>query len=175
LCAIVSGHDFSQSESTLTIDGPSVKARLNLNLLELPYVDTSRNGVVSYEELDAAIERVFGAVKQHYVLGAPDPPLRALVERSEIIEDHVLQMDVRYDFSHEVGELDVTSTLDALFGPTHQHFLTARLAGETSRTVLDAANGRVHLDRSRVTPGRIAAMIGAVLGIALLAWLRRRR
>lgn len=159
----------------LSIDGSTVNVRLSLNLLELPYVDANGNAVVSYDELDAAIDRVFAAVKEHYVLGAPEPPLRTVVERHQIVEDHVLQMDVRYDFPHAVTQLEVTSTLDALLGPTHQHLLSARLDGETSRAVLDAGNRQVHLDASRVTRWRIAAGAGAALAIALLAWFRRRR
>ena len=173
--AILAAHDFSQSESTLALDGASVNVRLRLNLLEFPGVDRNGNGAVSYEELDAAIERVVAAVKEHYVLGAPDAPLRVLVERHEIVDDHVLQMSVRYDFARDVRQLDVTSTLDVLFGPMHQHIVTTRLHGETSRTVLDAGNRRAHLDRSRITPWRIAAAIGAVFVIGLLAWFRRRR
>ena len=130
---------------------------------------------MSYEELDAAIERVVASVKEHYVLGAPGAPLRILVERHEIVDDHVIDMQVRYDFAGDVRQLDVTSTFDTLFGSMHQHILRTRLAGETSRTVLDAANRRAHLDRSRITRWRVAAVIGAVLGIALLAWFRRRR
>ena len=172
---IVAAHDFSQSESTLTIDGPTVTVRLRLNLLELPGVDANANGVVSYEELDAAIERIFASVKEHYVLGAPGAPRRVLVERHEIADEHVLEMQVRYEFAGDVGQLDVTSTLDALLGPTHQHILTTRLDGETSRTILDAGNRRAHLDRSRITLWRVAAVIGAAFGIALLAWFRRRR
>jgi len=173
--AILAAHDFSQSESTLALDGSTVHAQLRFNLLEFPRVDADGNGVVSYEELDAAIERVFAAVKEHYVLGAPDAPLRVLVERHEIVDEHVLQMGVRYDFAGAVNQLDVTSTLDVLFGPMHQHIVTARLTGETSRTVLDTGNRRAHLDRSRITAWRIAAVLGAVFAIGLLAWFRRRR
>ena len=173
--AILAAHEFSQSESTLTIDGRSVNVRLRLNLLEFPGVDADASGVVSYEELDRAIERVFAAVKEHYVLGAPAPPLRVSVERHDIVDDHVLQMDVRYDFADDVNQLDVTSTFEMLLGPMHQHILTTRLNGETSRAVLDAGNRRAHLDRSRVTPWRIAAMIGAAFVIALLGWFRLRR
>lgn len=171
----LTAHDFSQSESTLTIDGSTVSVQLRLNLLEFPGVDANGNGVVSYDELDAGIERVFAAVKEHYVLGAPGSPVRILVERHDIVDDHVLQMDVRYDFAADVAGLDVTSTLDALLGPMHQHMLTTRLNGETTRAVLDADNRRVHLDRSRITRGRIAAVLGALVAIVLLAWFRRRR
>jgi hypothetical protein len=173
--ASLSAHDFSQSESVVTTDGPMVKVRISLNLLELPDVDTSRNGVVSYEELDAAIERVFDVVRTHYVVGAPDAPTRTSVERHGIADEHVLTMDVRYDFGHDVRRLDVTSTLDEVLGPTHQHFLTANIAGESARAVLDAANRRAHFDRARVVVWQIAAVGVAVLGLALMAWLRRVR
>ncbi len=171
----LTAHDFSQSESVVTTDGPTVRVRFSLNLLELPDVDTSRNGVVSYEELDAAIERVFAAVKANYVVGGPDAPKRTMVERQEIVDEHVLRMDLRFDFDHAVRQLDVTSTLDALLGPTHQHFLTANIAGESARTVLDATSRRAHFDRARVVAWQIAAVAAAVLGLALMAWLRRPR
>src|SRR6185436_15288913 len=74
LCAMLSAHEFSQSESALVVDGRSVTARIDLNLLEFPDVDADRSGIVSYEELDRAIERVVAAVKEHFVLGAPEPP-----------------------------------------------------------------------------------------------------
>jgi len=98
-----------------------------------------------------------------------------VVERHQIVEDHVLRMDVRYGFAHEVRRLDVTSTLDALFGPMHQHFVTATMAGEIGRTVLDAGNPRVSFDQSRVIFRRAATVVGAVLVIAGLVWFRRRR
>lgn len=175
LSAIVVAHDFSQSEATLTIAGRAVNVLLRVNLLEFPAVDADGNGVVSYEELDRAIEPVFAAVKAHYVLAAPGPPVRVNVERHDIVDEHVLQLDVRYDFGEAINELDVTSTLDQLLGPMHQHILTARLNGDTSRVILDAGNRRTHLDRSRVTWWRIGAVTGAALVIARLAWFRRRR
>ena len=55
---VLTAHDFSQSESTLTIDGSTVVVQLRLNLLEFPGIDANGNGVISYEELDAGIERV---------------------------------------------------------------------------------------------------------------------
>ena len=85
-----------------------------------------------------------------------------------LVDDHVLEMKVRYDFAADVHRLDVTSTLDALLGPMHQHILTTRLNGETSRTVLDAGHRRAHLDRSRITLWRVAAVVGAAFAIALL-------
>jgi hypothetical protein len=175
LCAMLAAHEFSQSESALVVDGRSVTARIDLNLLEFPDVDADRSGIVSYEELDRAIERVVAAVKEHFVLGAPEPPADFVVERHEIVEDHVLRMDVRYGFAHDVRRLDVTSTLDALFGPMHQHFVTATMAGEIGRTVLDAGNSRVSFDQSRVIFRRAATVIGAVLVLAGLVWFRRRR
>jgi hypothetical protein len=175
LCAMLAAHEFSQSESALVVDGPSVTARIDLNLLEFPDVDADRNGIVSYEELDAAIERIFAALKQHYVLGAPEAPVRILAERHEIVDEHVLQINVRFSFAHDVRRLDVTSTLDALFGPMHQHFVTATMAGEAGRTVLDAGNPHVSFDQSRVIFRRTATVVGAVLVIAGLVWFRRRR
>ena len=180
LSAFVFAHDFSQSESTIEIDGPGgpgnniVRVRLSLNLLELPDVDASRDGRVSYDELEEVIERVVALVKEHYTVGAPDPPTRTVVDRHEIVDDHVLRLDIRYAFGHDVKRVDLASTLDALLGPTHQHFLTARINGELRRAVLDATNRTAHFDASRVTLGRLAAVGLALLGLGLLAAYRMR-
>jgi len=174
LTAGTTAHDFSQSESTIEIAGPDVRVRLSLNLLELPDVDISRDGRVSYDELDHAIERVFGLVKAHFTVRAPDPVARVRVDRHAIVEDHVLQMDLRYQFSHLVTSIDVESTLDALMGATHQHFATAKINGELQRVVLDASNQSAHFDASRVTMGRIGVVLFAGVALALLAWYRRK-
>ena len=174
LSASVSAHDFSQSESTIEIAGDDVRVRLSLNLLEVPDVDTNRDGRVSYDEIEEAIERVFGLVKEHYTLRAPDPPARIVVDRYEIVDDHVARLDMRYRFGHEVMRVEVASTFDALLGPTHQHFVTARIHGGLMRAVLDATSRSARFDASRVTPGRIVTVVLALLGIGLLGAYRMR-
>ena len=178
LGASLSAHDFSQSESTIELGVPgatgTVRVRLSLNLLEIPDVDTSRDGRVSYDELEQVIERVVALVKDHYTVGAPGPPSRVAVDRHEIVDDHVLRLEMRYEFGDDVTRIDVASTFDTLFGPMHQHFVTASVNGELRRAVLDAANRSAQFDAGRVTPGRLAAVGLALLGVGLLAAFRMR-
>ena len=177
LTAHAAAHDFSQSESTIEIAGHEVRVRLSLNLLEFPGVDTVRDGRVSYDELEDALERLFGLVKEHFTVSAPDPASRIVVDRHGIVDDHVLQMDLRYQFGHDVTRVEVQSTLDVLAGPTHQHFVTARIDGGWQRAVLDATNRSAHFnfDPSRVTPGRMLTVALAALGVGLLGFYRIRQ
>ena len=61
------------------MSGRDVRATLTINLLDLhsmPDIDRNRDNRISYPELDDAIERIFAAVGQHFVVhssGAPDP------------------------------------------------------------------------------------------------------
>jgi hypothetical protein len=172
LTVVTSAHDFSASESVLEIDGATVRSRLSINLLELPGVDSNGDGRISYDELDNAIERVFGAIKEHYVLAAPDPPSAIVADRSDIVDDHVLQMVIRYSFGHSVDRLEVTSTLDRLLGAGHQHLASMKIDGEFQRDVLDPAHPSAHFDARRVTTARIAIVVVAALGLLAWAWLR---
>src|SRR5580700_10964028 len=72
LCSTLAGtctaHDFSRSESRVEIHGREVRVALSLNLLELSGVDTNADGVISYDELDRAIDGIYAQIKLHYVL-----------------------------------------------------------------------------------------------------------
>jgi hypothetical protein len=176
--ATADGHEFSQTEATIQVEGTSVRVRLGINLLELKGVDGNGDMRVSYDELDRAIERVFGSIKEHYTLGAPAPPARIVAERSEIFDDHVLQINLLYTFSDTVRTLQVTSTFDALLGPTHQHLATAMVNGQPIRAVLDASNPTMTVELRRVTTARILAVLAAAAGLLALAAYRmtaRRR
>src|SRR5262245_2334401 len=107
--ALVSAHDFSQSESAIEIDGATVRVRLGVNLLELPGVDANGDQRVSYEELDRSIERVFAAIREHFTLRAPAPPVRVTAARYEIVDDHVLSIDLVHTFTERVGRLEIVS------------------------------------------------------------------
>lgn len=170
-----SAHDFSASESVLSVDGAIVRSRLSLNALELPDVDVNGDQRISYDELDRAIERIFKTIKQHYFVGAPEPPSAIVAERNAIIDDHVLQIDIRYTFSHSVGLLDLTSTLDGVLGATHQHVASLKVGGDFQRAVLDSAQPTAHFDARRVTPVRVAMVVAAFLGLVGLGIVRRRR
>src|SRR5471032_3268083 len=88
LCAVsllavrTGAHDFPRSESTVTVRGHEVHARLSLDLLELGGVDTSGDGVVSYTELDAQMDRIYAIIKQHFLVAADAPLLRTSAEHT---------------------------------------------------------------------------------------------
>ena len=172
--ASLRAHDFSTSESSIEIDGSTVRARVSVNLLEFPGTDVSGDQRISYDELDKNIERVFGSIKKHYTLAAPDAPDGIVADRYQIVDDHVLQIDIRYTFGHAVGQLELQSTLDEIFGPTHQHLARAAIAGEVQREILDASNRTAHFDARRVTAARVLTIAVAALGLAGLAVYRYR-
>lgn len=167
-------HDFSQSESTIEFDGATVRLRVSLNLLELKDVDANGDQRVSYEELDRAIERVFAALKEHYTLGAPQPAERIVVENYRIADDHVLQIAIRETFAAAVSRLTVASNLDSLFGPMHQHLVTAMVNGRPERAVLDASNRHAIFETGRISAARILAVAVAALGLLALGLYRLR-
>lgn len=175
LSVVVEAHAFSQSESRLAIDGRTVRVRLSLNLLEMKGVDANQDQRVSYDELDNAIEPLFAAVKEHYTLRAPELPRRVVAEKYQIIDDHVLQIDMLQTFERDVRRLEATSNLDALLGPAHQHLATAIVNGEPRRAVLDAANRTLIVEVARVTVGRIVTVVLAVAGLLLLIAYRLKQ
>ena len=172
-------HDVSTSESsiTLTVDRSRVDVRLTLNVVGLPNVDANQDMRVSYEEMDMAIERVFGAVKQHFVLRGPDPPTRIVAARCDIVDDHVLRIDMQYSFERPVTRLDVSSTLDRLLGPSHHHYVSARINGAVHHTVLDARTPASSFPIGGVTFARVMIVVTAAGALAAFvvvrAWRRR--
>ena len=129
-------HDVSRSESVLVIDGATVRVQFSINLLEFKGVDANGDGRVSYDELDARIEQVFTVIKQHFVLTSPDPPTRVILQRQQIVEDHVLRAELVYTFDQPVRDLRVESTLEAATTPSHVHSVQADINGETFQALL---------------------------------------
>lgn len=178
MSVVLDAHEFSQSESTLEIDGSMVRVRLSLNLLELKGVDANGDGRVLYDELDRAIEGVFASIKTHYSLLAPEPAVRVVAEKLQIVDEHVLQIDVRHTFARNVRRLEVTSSLDDIFGPAHQHLAAALVNGGRRRAVLDASNRTMTIEAARVTFDTVLMVAVAALGLLLLVAYRlgqRRR
>ncbi len=173
--ASLRAHEFSTSESSIEIDGPIVRVRLRVNALELPGTDVNGDQRVAYDELDKNIERVFDAIKTHYTLRAPDAPARIMADRYQIVDDHVLQIDIRYTFVHDVKQLDVQSALDTILGPAHQHLVRGSIGGEIQSEILDRSNRTAHFDARRVTPTRVLAVLAAALGLAGLGVYRYRK
>jgi hypothetical protein len=175
--AVLAAHDLAQSESRFDGQGSTLRAITIVDLLEFPGVDADGNGRISIPELDRAIAGVFAAVKTHLVVrtdgGAPD---RVTLDAHELSDEHVLRMDIAYQFGTPPSRIEVTSTLDELLKPQHQHLVTAVAGGERRQAVLDAANRSVsmELSASRVTWPRALAVVGALgLLAARYAWLRR--
>ena len=157
LAGICAAHDFSRSESRVEVHGREVRVALSLNLLELGgagnnNVDTNGDGVISYDELDHAIDRIYALIKQHYVLGEiigqpgpPAAPIRVTLTHYGISMGHVLDAQLLYVFPAGVTQLSVTSTLDQIMQhpigqPRHQHLISVRFDGEPRESVLDAAH-----------------------------------
>ena len=136
--AAVCAHDMSQSESKLEVRGRQVRVAFRLNLLELAYVDANGNGFISYDELDSSIDRIYQEIKLHYILRGPELPVQITLERYGVIEDHILDAAMVYQFAHDVTDLSVTSTLDQITRPSHQHLTSVNLNGAVHEAVLNA-------------------------------------
>jgi len=136
----VSAHDISQSDSRLEVRGHEVRVAFRLNLLELDYVDANGNGFISYDELDNSIDRIYADIKEHYVLQGPALPIQVTLERCGVVEDHILDAEIVYEFPQEVTQLRVTSTLYEITRPGHEHLTSANLNGTIHEAVLNAEN-----------------------------------
>lgn len=140
LSGTVRAHDVSQSESRIDVHGREVRVEFRLNLLELRYIDTNGDGFISGDELDNSIARIYADVKQHYVLRGPELPTQTTMESYRVIEDHVLDMELVYQFPQPVRQLSVTAILFQITQPGHQHLTSATLNGTTYEAVLNAQN-----------------------------------
>lgn len=149
---LVQAHDVSRSQSRLEVRGAEIQCSITLDLVEFPGVDVNRDAVVSYEELDPAIERIYAALKAHFFVGDPEPPIRTRVERYELLEDHLLRLDVRYAFERPPTRVKVTSTLHEITRPDHHHLISVRFGDDLQESVLGAGADSVVFDRTSVHP-----------------------
>ena len=140
LCQPGYTHEMSRSESRIDINGREVRVEFKLNLLELGYVDKRGTGFISYDELDDSIVRIYSDVKQHYVLRAPELPNSITLVKYRVIEDHVVDMELVYQFPEAVTQLSVSSTLADMTQPSHQHLTSANLNGATYEAILNREN-----------------------------------
>jgi HupE/UreJ protein len=135
-----SAHDMSRSESRVDVHGREARVALRFNLLELRDVDTNGDGAISYDELDAAIDRIYAQIKQHYIVGDPGPPVQVTLKRYGISDGHVLDLELLYVFPREVTTLQVSSTLHQIAQSGHQHLISVRFDDGLQESVLDSAN-----------------------------------
>jgi hypothetical protein len=158
ICALVCGstalvaHDISRSESTLAVHGREIEAALILNLLdfhELPDIDRNRDGVVSYDELDESIARLYAAVREHYRVRAPDAAVETTVERYTFVGPNRIRLDIRYRFAADITSIVVESRLDRISQADHRHLTTVTVGGSVQEAVLDAATPAMVFDAGR--------------------------
>jgi hypothetical protein len=150
----VLGHELSRSESRLEVRDRDIHATITVDLVSFGQVDVNRDDIVTYDELDPEIERIYASLKSHFFVGGPEPPVSTRVERYQIVSPHLLRMEVRYAFDQPPQRVAVTSRLDKVLGPDHRHLITVRFAGDLQQAVLgagaetalfDAAAGRSSL------------------------------
>ena len=160
----VAAHPMSHSLSRLNIDGRDVVVTLSIDLLELGDVDRDGNDLVSFEELESAIERVYARVRQHYSVRAGAEPETVRLERYEIIEDgHIGRLHLRATFATEPGAIEVASTLDQITTPAHRHLVSIERVGTVEEAVLDRSQPSIRFDaagRSRLETGWRFVVLG---------------
>ena len=131
----------SQSDSKSEIHGKDVTVSFGLTFSNVPYVDRKwRQASSLYDELDHSIDRLYAEVKEHFALRSPDPPVQITLKHYEVVEDHVLQMYLLYEFEKDVTQLEVDSTLFQITQPGHQHLVSVNLDGVVHEGVLNAGN-----------------------------------
>jgi hypothetical protein len=146
---LLTAHDISRSESTLDVRGREVDETLTVNLLDfhkLPDIDLNHDGAISYDELDRAIEPLYAAIRQHYVVRTLDLPIATTVERYRLGSGTMLSVNITYRFAADVRRLQVESTLDRISQADHRHVVIATLGGVVHEAVLDAHTPSVVLE-----------------------------
>jgi hypothetical protein len=182
----ICAHDLPRSESVVIVRGPEVRARLTLDLLELGGVDVNHDDVISYGELDDQMDRVYALIKQHYTVTSDAPLTRMSAERSTIVSDHVLQMDLLLVFASTVTQVTVGSTFHKILKPDHEHVTRVTIGNAARSAVLFAGNPEVTVradDRSDAAPASmrpwlrhlIMTAAAAVGAMALFFLVRRSR
>jgi hypothetical protein len=162
----VTAHDLFRSESALVIDRATVRVQFSINLLEFKGVDANGDGQVTYDELDARVEDIFSLITQHYRLRAPAQPSRAVMQRQQIVDDHVLRADLVYTFDGPVRDLRVDSTLEAATTPGHVHSVRTTINGETFEALLTPQNRSANFLVGGFTIGRLVVALLALGAVA---------
>ena len=63
-----------------------------------------------------------------------------MLQRQQIVDEHVLQADFVYTFDRPVRELRVESTLETVTTPGHVHHVRTEISGETFQALLTPQN-----------------------------------
>jgi hypothetical protein len=129
-------HDVSRSESKINIDGREVRVVFTLNPAQLLQP-------VMPGQVPAALDSIFRAVQDHYSVRSPAAPVRATLEKYQLLANYLLQMDVLYVFAQDVKEIEVTSTMDRIMPAGHEHLMSVRLNGTLHEAILNAGTPSV--------------------------------
>ncbi len=163
----VSAHALSSSTSRIAVDGSVVHVVFTINLTDLhngPNADTNGDGYISVDELDAAIEPIYAAIRANYHV-AGGTPVETHVERYQLVDDNVLQFTLTYVFAAPVRQLTLQSTLDRITQPDHRHLVRIDAGGGVREGVLDRSAPTAAIDTARRATFRETAARFVTLGV----------
>lgn len=152
----IEGHDLSRSESSVTVQGREAALRLRLNLIGLADFRWNRETIVSYDELEQNLDRMFALVKEHVRCDSSSGLVGVTLDRHELEEDHVLVMDLRYQFQQDVRDLAIGSTLDRVTAADHRHLTAVTFEGVVQQAVIDRSQPIVRFELTRSDRWRTA-------------------
>lgn len=145
-------HDLSRSTSRITVHGTTLETELTVGAVDFhqgPPVDTSGDGHVSIDEIDAAIAPLFAAIKEHFQLTADGIPARAItLARYELVDSTTLRLNLRHEFAVPIGVVGLVSTLPSVTQPDHRHLATLVGGDDVAQAVLDASVTSATFDRA---------------------------
>jgi hypothetical protein len=140
-------HDLSHSQSDITVSGATARARVQVDLIGFAGWQWPRRDVVTYDELDARIEEVFGLLKEHLQAASSAALVSTTMARYGLIDNHVLDADILYTFNRPIDDLVVRSTLDRITAADHQHLARVSYEGRSSDALLTAAVPAARFER----------------------------
>jgi hypothetical protein len=166
-------HDIGASESRLDVEPHTVRVALFINALEFKYVDQDYSGTISVNEIDDAIPAIFGATKAVFSLRGVSEPSSVTLDRSQLLGDGTLRMDITYTFSEPVRELTLTSHLDQLGRADHKHATAIYMNGRRYDAVLDSQRPTTHVKSGFSWRNAFGVSAFAVLMLAATVVVRR--
>jgi hypothetical protein len=175
-CVVVAvdAHELGRSESKITVQGRDVRVLLRLDALELRGLKWAGGDMVAYGELDHQIDGIYASVKEHFRLDSPAHLIGTELERYQLEQGHVLRMDLLFHFEHNIGELDVTSTLDRMTRPEHRHVTSVSIGGAVQHATLDASAPRRQFTPSDTSYRRALWLVSAAAAGLAMYWTATR-
>lgn len=132
-------HPMSHSLSRVAVTATQVRVTLTIDLLEVAGVDRNGDARITFDELDASIERLYALVRGHYNVAASAPPTRVTLEGYAIVDDgHIGRFDLLHEFANEPDALTITSALHRMTSPEHRHLTSVVRDHDTQEALLDA-------------------------------------